>query len=227
VLEVRKDPDWSGPCPGRVSLFTHKSTINDPGWWEASDSARLRLHFLDAGDGHVVTVHVETGDPASFEGFVEAATPIVQSFEFVDASPGDATPSTEPAIEPIGTLTVSESGCRLEGVRGSVPSGPIAFRAINRTDDTAAFNIAQVADRKTYERLVKHIEKEIDLATAGKPGLGHPSFAVPLFEVLLEPNEGGTLAGTLDPGTYGLTCGRVYEEVGEMRPVGALPIRVS
>jgi hypothetical protein len=29
-----------------------------------------------------VTVHVETGDEASFKGFVEAATPVVESFDF-------------------------------------------------------------------------------------------------------------------------------------------------
>lgn len=82
VIDVRKDPDWSGPCPGLVSLFTHRGTINDPGWWDVNDRKRLRLFFLDAGDGHTVTVHVETGDEASFEAFVEAAMPVVESFEF-------------------------------------------------------------------------------------------------------------------------------------------------
>jgi hypothetical protein len=82
VLDVRKDPEWSGPCAGKVSLFTHVGTINDPGWWDVNDAARLRLYFLDAGGSRVVTVHVETSDEASFEGFVEGATPILQSFEF-------------------------------------------------------------------------------------------------------------------------------------------------
>lgn len=84
VLEVRKDPEWSGPCPGRVSLFTHVGTINDPGWWDVSDSARLRLYFLDAGDGHTVTVHVETSDTATFEDFLEVAMHVVESFDFVE-----------------------------------------------------------------------------------------------------------------------------------------------
>ncbi len=57
-----------------------------------SDSARLRLYFLDADEGHVVTVPVETGDEASFEAFVEAATPIVESFHFVEGFDFGATP---------------------------------------------------------------------------------------------------------------------------------------
>jgi len=43
---------------------------------------RMRLLFLNAGNRHVVTVHIETSDRASFDDFVEAATPIVESFEF-------------------------------------------------------------------------------------------------------------------------------------------------
>lgn len=82
VLDVWKDPDWSGPCAGRVSLFTHVGTINDPGWWDVNDTARLRLYFLAAGGDRVVTVHVETTDEADFERFVEAATPILESFDF-------------------------------------------------------------------------------------------------------------------------------------------------
>lgn len=82
VIDLRKDPAWSGPCEGKVSLFTHVGTINDPGWWDVTDSARLRLYFLAAGDERTVTVHVETGDEASFEAFVEAAQPIVESFDF-------------------------------------------------------------------------------------------------------------------------------------------------
>jgi len=82
VLDVRKDPEWNGPCSGRVSLFTHQGTINDVGWWDVNDFARLRLHFLDAGNGHTVTVHIEATNEASFEKFIEIATPIVEGFEF-------------------------------------------------------------------------------------------------------------------------------------------------
>ena len=93
MLDVRKDPDWrdtrgkgelgpNHPCSGRVGLFTHQGTIDDPGYWDIDDSMRMRLLFLDAGDHHVVTVHVETSDRSSFESFVEGATPIVESLDF-------------------------------------------------------------------------------------------------------------------------------------------------
>lgn len=86
VLDVSKDSEWSGPCEGRVWLFTHVGTIDDPGWWDAADGRRLRFYVLDAGDGHTATIHVETDDEASFEAFVDAATPIVESFDFGQAT---------------------------------------------------------------------------------------------------------------------------------------------
>jgi hypothetical protein len=93
VVEIKKNPDWKDtrgkgtvgpehPCPGRVGLFTHEGTIDDPGYWDINDSMRMRLLFLDAGNHHVVTVHIETSDREGFDDFVEAATPIVESFDF-------------------------------------------------------------------------------------------------------------------------------------------------
>ncbi len=141
------------------------------------------------------------------------------------------TPGTEGTTEAptqAGTLTVSASECTLDLVDEPISAGPVAFTAVNETDALAAFNIARIEDVATFKRLEAHIRKEVRLAEAGKPGLGHPSFAVPHFEVLLQAGESGTLAGTLGPGTYGLTCARMYEQVGELRPAGVLgPVEVK
>jgi hypothetical protein len=116
----------------------------------------------------------------------------------------------------------------LAGVSGPISPGLVEFKAMNKTDALAAFNIARIEEGHTYEQLAAHIKKEIRLARAGKPGLGHPSFAVPLFEVLLQPGESGSMSGTVQPGTYGIACAGVYEQVGELRPTGAIgPLEVE
>jgi hypothetical protein len=140
--------------------------------------------------------------------------------------PEEASPS---APTPVGTLTVTDSGCTIEGVDGPIAPGRITFLAANETDRAAAFNIAAIEEGHSFDELVSHIDQEIGLAEAGDPALGHPSFAVPLFDVLLDAGGSGTLSGTIsDPGTYGLTCARVYDEAGELRPAGALgPVEVG
>ena len=99
---------------------------------------------------------------------------------------------------------------------------------MNETGTDAAFNIAAINDMLPFERFADYIEKEIHLAKEGEPGLGHPQYAVPLYEVLLGPRELGALVGTLEPGTYAIACGRVYRRLGQLRPAGALgPVEIE
>ena len=142
-----------------------------------------------------------------------------------------ATPAAQATTEApthVGTLRMTASKCTLAGVDGPITPGPVAFKAVNETDALAAFNIARIEEGHSYAQLAAHIKKEIRLAEAGKPGLGHPSFAVPLFEVVLQPGESGSISGTVQSGTHGIACARVYERVGELRPTGAIgPLRVK
>jgi hypothetical protein len=82
VVDIRKDPDWTGACDGAVNLFTHTGTIDDGGSWDINDSTSMRLWFLDGGDGHVVNIIIETTPIEAFDPFVDVATPIVESFDF-------------------------------------------------------------------------------------------------------------------------------------------------
>ena len=82
LLDIRADAAWRGPCFPRVNLFTHRSTIDDVGWWDIDDSDRLRLYFLDAGDGRVVNVDIQTSEAEDYETFLDLATPVVESFDF-------------------------------------------------------------------------------------------------------------------------------------------------
>jgi hypothetical protein len=84
MLDARKNPDWNdGPCPNKVSMFTHVGTINDIGWITMPDVRQARYWFLEAGDGHVVNVAIDAANPAMADAFVAAATPIVESMQFI------------------------------------------------------------------------------------------------------------------------------------------------
>jgi hypothetical protein len=137
-------------------------------------------------------------------------------------------PTAQPDATRVGRLVVTSTDCALRGIDGPIGTGEVAFAASNETDGTAAFNIARL-EGATFEDFEAHIAAEVRLARAGKPYLGHPSFAVPLFEILLAAGEDGLLSGTIEePGTYVLSCARVVEQAGEMRPAGALgPLKVE
>jgi hypothetical protein len=83
MLDVRKDPAWTSACTdGTVNLFVHEGTITDPFWWAINDKYRERYYFLDAGNGRVVLIDIETVTPDTQESFLAEAVPIVESFDF-------------------------------------------------------------------------------------------------------------------------------------------------
>ena len=86
VLDIRRNPEWSGPCPNAVNLVTHVGTIDDIGWIDISGSRVMRLWFLDGPDDHVTNIAIDAPDSTSFEGFVEVATPIIESIVFTGKS---------------------------------------------------------------------------------------------------------------------------------------------
>lgn len=209
MLEVRKNPDWSGSCPGQVSLFTHRGTINDPGWWTIDDAIRMLLYVLDAGQDHTVTVHLETLDEASFEDFVQAATPIVESIRFAAASP---------------SLTLTETGCQYDGP-GEVPAGETAVFISNKTGATFRMDFWLLRDGHEYEELVSHIDDERRRSEAGEPPLGHPSFARMVLQGEAEPGETVGVVFDADPGVYGAACIRFEDEPTAIWAAG--PTRVT
>jgi hypothetical protein len=157
------------------------------------------------------------GEPTASEGSTEAE---------VTVSPAE-TPTPEPA--PLGTIVISERGCTVEGVEDPIPAGPVALTIVNETDGPVVANISTILEGRTYEALEAHIAKEIRLAEAGKPGLGHPSFAPPSFDLFVDAGESDTLSGDVTAGTYAIVCGRAYDELnGDVRPSGVWgPYRVA
>ena len=141
------------------------------------------------------------------------------------ASPAGA--SAPPAPADGGSVVLRQEGCRLEPGPSPLQAGPVTFEVQNRMGELGAANIA-LLDGASFPRFERHIRKEIRLALADEPVLGHPPFAVPIVDVLVEPGTTGELETDLDPGTYVLACARTYGRVDDLRPSGALgPVEVE
>jgi len=81
-VDIRRNPDWSGPCSNAVNLFTHRGTINDDGWIQITGEQEMRLMFLDGPDAHVTTVAIDT--PGGW--FYPAANSLIESIVFTEKS---------------------------------------------------------------------------------------------------------------------------------------------
>jgi hypothetical protein len=71
-LDVRRDPDWTGTCPGDSDL---------PAGVDPEDE-RTRVFFLDVPGRGVLVVFLYSASSAEHEAFLAEAMPIVESFEF-------------------------------------------------------------------------------------------------------------------------------------------------
>jgi hypothetical protein len=134
-------------------------------------------------------------------------------------SPAGTTPETD-ELTPTGTITLTDEGCTIDGIESPLPDGPIAVTLINETGREAVANFSMIFPSRMYEQLADHIAREIRLAEKGQPGLGHPDYAPPAFDLFLDAGETGVLRGELSRGTWAIVCGRTYDEVGEVRPSG-------
>jgi hypothetical protein len=139
-----------------------------------------------------------------------------------------ATEETSPDVTTLGRIVVSNAGCIVEGIDGPLQAGPVALTIVNETDGVVVANMSRILDGGTYEQLAAHVQREVRRARAGKAGLGHPPYAAPSFDLLVDPGESDTLSGEVTAGTYAIVCGRVFDEVGELRPSAVVgPYEVS
>jgi hypothetical protein len=140
------------------------------------------------------------------------------SEEATGASTTGATPG--PSTE--GTIIVSDSGCAVEGIPSPLQAGSVALTIVNTTDGDVVGNMSRILEGGTFEQLTAHVRREIRRAEAGEPALGHPSYAPPSFDLFVDPGDSEVLMGEVTAGTYAIVCGRVYDEVGELRPSAVL-----
>jgi hypothetical protein len=84
-VDVRIAPGWTGTCPGdtvpAVQLF-RRATVPIPWNLGLRGEARMRLIFLDLGQGDVVLIAVVSDDPVRFDDLVAQSMPIIESFDF-------------------------------------------------------------------------------------------------------------------------------------------------
>ncbi len=83
TLVVEGSSDWTGTCD-EENPFVAVPVFFHPGQYHVAlrPGDRLQITLIDLGDGNTIGVVVEAGDDGDFESFVEAARPVIESFEF-------------------------------------------------------------------------------------------------------------------------------------------------
>jgi hypothetical protein len=89
VMDLALKPSWRHACPdlGRSSSYLVGTEAFDPGKvypyvLALADQERHRLLLVDIGGGNSAAVVIDSSDPTRFDELLNAATPIVQSFQF-------------------------------------------------------------------------------------------------------------------------------------------------
>jgi hypothetical protein len=96
---------------------------------------------------------------------------------------------------------------------------------MNKTSGYVGVEMGRIAESNTYQDLVAHIDREKQLASEAKPGLGRPSYITDLITAQTAlPN--GSLDGEARSGTYAIVC--IGPTPGGPRPIGLVgPIQVQ
>jgi hypothetical protein len=85
-VDVRVSSTWKKSCGTETRPIA--AFLTSPGEPSSSDvfgivaGERVRLVFLDLGDGDLVQIHVYSSDPARFDALVQEAMPIIESLKF-------------------------------------------------------------------------------------------------------------------------------------------------
>jgi hypothetical protein len=114
------------------------------------------------------------------------------------------TATTAPTAN-IGTVTITDGRCTLEG--GMNPSaGPFDLTIRNERDQAADVVIFSVANDGRFERLLAYVERH--RTDPDKIGLFFVEMVqAKLYAADVAGHDSSRLTGRLDPGTYGVSCG--------------------
>jgi hypothetical protein len=87
TLDVSIKPSWTHTCSysqgvPMVAMFTNGLPGDNNFDWGLAAPGKARLFLLDLPDGRTTLADIEAPDETTWNAFVDAATPIVNSFEF-------------------------------------------------------------------------------------------------------------------------------------------------
>jgi len=132
---------------------------------------------------------------------------------------GDPSPSAN-GPQAVGRFVLSESGCRYEGP-DAVAVGQISLSIASEMGAAAEFDLWQINEGHTYSELVAHIGEEQRRSEAGKPGLGHPTFATLVAEGQADPSAEATITLEAAAGEYGMACIGIDPDSGTPESIDA------
>ena len=106
-----------------------------------------------------------------------------------------------------------------EGTGGSLVTGPVTVAVINRTNGTIWANMVRISGGMTFADFQQYIAGSTQAAREGKAVVPPPSFVDRFTPLILTAGGSATMSVDLDKaGTYGFTCLKTYESIGEVRP---------
>lgn len=143
----------------------------------------------------------------SLSGFIFAASMTIAMACGVSSGPTATiqSPKLTPRAAEIGPLVLSDTGCTYAGP-AQIGSGPVALKMTNQTNVKFNLDLWKLDEGHTYGELDAHIKEEQRRASAGEPGLGHPSFAALIAQESVASGTEVKNISTLSPGTYGFVC---------------------
>lgn len=109
-----------------------------------------------------------------------------------------------PPVKSAATVTLTKTGCEYDGP-SEMAAGELTITMVNSTQGPFDLDVWLLNEGDEYKELVDHIAEEIRREKAGKPPLGHPTFATLAAEATAKGKR-GELSTDVDPGTYGLAC---------------------
>ena len=129
--------------------------------------------------------------------------------------PSPTAAATSPT--PLGTITLTDTGCSWAGNPGSVRTGRMTVSARNSTDDYGLFIVHRLHAGKSWadgEALIAAIQEALQTGADWPPEVSEA-----ITEMGAEAGDTTRLAIDLSVGTYGVVCSANTSSVGDILTV--------
>ena len=116
-----------------------------------------------------------------------------------------SSPESTPAVHLMGTATLTDDGCRLDGP-GRIDVGPVRVVMVNEAGGQFDADLWRLDAGHRHDEFAAHVADEMQRIQAGDPPLGHPAFADLVAEASAAVGSAADLDANLDGGTYAIAC---------------------